>query len=92
MFQVREDLCLGCGLCAQHCPQRAIDTSRMQAQIDHNRCNSCGVCLKICPQAAIIEVIAVSSQVLIEEIHSLTQQADAILARINKLSSASPTN
>lgn len=88
MLQVRKDLCLGCGLCAQNCPQGAIYVMRGQAEIDIAKCNSCGLCLEICPQGAIGEKVVVSPEALMEEIHSLRLQTEAILLRINRLSSA----
>lgn len=92
MLQVRKDLCLGCGLCTQNCPQGAIYLFWGQAQIDQNKCNSCGLCLEICPQGAIIERIPISPKALIQEIQSMRKQTEAILARIDRLSSANSKN
>lgn len=46
--------CTGCGVCAQACPQRCVDTSQMPAVIDQGRCLRCGRCLPLCPQKAIV--------------------------------------
>ena len=92
MLKVRRELCLGCGLCVQNCPQGAIHLFWGQAQIDPNKCNSCGLCLQICPQGAIKEGIAISPQALRGEIQSMRKQTDDILARISRLSPTDPRN
>ncbi|MBL7209408.1 MAG: 4Fe-4S binding protein [Dehalococcoidia bacterium] len=92
MLQVRKDFCLGCGLCTQYCPQGAIYLFWGQAQIDQTRCNSCGLCLEICPQGAIIEKTAISPKALTKEIRGMRKQTEDILARIERLSSASRKN
>ncbi|HUV57049.1 MAG TPA: 4Fe-4S binding protein [Dehalococcoidales bacterium] len=40
MLQVRKDLCLGCGLCAQNCPQQAISLLWGQAEIEPEQMQS----------------------------------------------------
>jgi formate hydrogenlyase subunit 6/NADH:ubiquinone oxidoreductase subunit I len=85
MLQVRSDLCLGCGICAQSCPRSAILVLWGQAEIDQSRCNSCGLCLDLCPQGAIVEVVPVSREELKDTISSLKRQADDLLARIDRL-------
>lgn len=85
MFQVRRDLCLGCGLCADSCPQQAISLLSTQAKIDRNRCSECGICLNTCPQGAIVELTPVSKGELRATITGLRSKTDGIIARIDKL-------
>ena len=85
MLNVRKDLCLGCGLCAESCPRGAIYLFWGQAEIDHNRCNSCRLCREICPQDAIVEVIPVSKDELKAVVTSLNQKTDDLLVRIERL-------
>ena len=85
MLQVRKDLCLGCGLCANSCPQQAISLLSGQAEIDRNRCNECGICLNVCPQGAIVELAPVSKSELKATITGLRSKTDGIIARIDKL-------
>ena len=92
VLQIRKDLCLGCGLCAQNCPQGAIYLLNGQASIDHIRCTLCTLCQTICPQGAIIECATISSQNLSEEIQVMRKQVEAILARIEKIGSTSSIN
>ncbi len=49
---VDEDRCTGCGICAQSCPQSAIDVDK-RAVIDTERCTGCGECWVACPSDAI---------------------------------------
>lgn len=52
--EVDENLCVGCGTCAAHCPYDAIvmipggKTGRI-ADVDTERCIGCGVCQNVCP-------------------------------------------
>lgn len=85
MLQVRKDLCVGCGLCIENCPQQAISIGYGRAEINQRRCNQCHVCLKICPQGAIIEPAPVSQAELAITVGSLKQKADGLIELIEKL-------
>jgi len=88
ILQVRKDFCLGCGLCAESCPQQAISLPSGQAQIDQSRCNHCGICLDVCPQGAIIELTPVSMGELRATVTVLQDRLNDIINRIEKLRSS----
>lgn len=47
--------CIGCTLCAQHCPVKAIPQAPYQRhRIDDATCVRCGVCRDICPEKAVV--------------------------------------
>jgi heterodisulfide reductase subunit A-like polyferredoxin len=50
---VDEDLCAGCGTCADVCQFAAISVDDGFAAIDAAACMGCGVCVAHCPQEAI---------------------------------------
>ena len=53
-YSVTDD-CIGCTLCAQHCPADAIEMKPYEKhEIDINKCIRCGTCKSICPSDAII--------------------------------------
>jgi Fe-S-cluster-containing hydrogenase component 2 len=86
VLRVRKDVCLGCGLCEENCPQQAISLRWGQAQIDQKRCNRCGLCLDVCPQGAIVKSTPVSEAELATTVGSLRQRADDLVRRIERLS------
>ena len=48
------DDCIGCTLCAQHCPAEAIAmTPYQQHEINTDKCIRCGTCKEVCPVDAI---------------------------------------
>jgi len=51
---VKEDLCMGCGVCVDACPYEArlIDPRRKVAIIRPFLCDSCGSCVAVCPNDA----------------------------------------
>ncbi|MGB9598129.1 MAG: NADH-ubiquinone oxidoreductase-F iron-sulfur binding region domain-containing protein, partial [Candidatus Poribacteria bacterium] len=49
------DECIGCTLCAQHCPVNAIEMKPYKKhEIDDEKCTRCDTCKQICPEKAII--------------------------------------
>ncbi|HNZ09280.1 MAG TPA: DUF362 domain-containing protein [Bacillota bacterium] len=51
---VKQEACLGCGKCIQHCPALAISfTDEKKAYIDPSICIGCGDCLAMCPARTI---------------------------------------
>ena len=48
------DQCIGCTLCAQHCPVDAIPFTPYQRHwIDDNKCTRCDTCREVCPETAV---------------------------------------
>ncbi len=52
-YSVTDD-CIGCTLCAQHCPVDAIAMKPYEKhEIDTEKCTRCGTCKSVCPEDAI---------------------------------------
>ena len=52
-YSVTDD-CIGCTLCAQHCPADAIEMAPYEKhEIDSEKCIRCGTCKSICPSDAV---------------------------------------
>lgn len=53
VYSVTDD-CIGCTLCAQHCPVGAIEMKPYEKhEIDAEKCIRCGTCKNVCPADAI---------------------------------------
>ncbi len=53
-YRITDD-CIGCTLCAQHCPADAIPmTPYEKHSIDQEKCTRCDTCRQICPVKAVI--------------------------------------
>jgi NADH-quinone oxidoreductase subunit F len=53
-YRITDD-CIGCTLCAQHCPADAIPmTPYEKHSIDPEKCIRCDTCRRICPEKAVV--------------------------------------
>lgn len=50
---VDSDACIGCGRCAEECPEGAASLVEGKSVIDHDRCVGCGACAAVCESGAI---------------------------------------
>lgn len=53
IMMIKEELCIGCGLCAADCIREAIALNNGKAFLRPVECNSCGHCYAICPRDAV---------------------------------------
>ena len=54
MVKIDEGECIGCGICADNCAQKAITMDDV-AKVDNSLCVDCGACVESCPASAITE-------------------------------------
>jgi ferredoxin len=50
---IRTASCVGCGKCAESCPQHTIEIKNKKAAIDYSKCIRCYCCHEMCPFKAI---------------------------------------
>ena len=50
---VKEEDCVGCGVCVDKCPTGAICLVDEVARVDMSKCIRCGVCHEVCPEDAV---------------------------------------
>lgn len=48
-----EEKCVHCGLCVEHCPNRAMEFKEEKLSVFYHNCKFCQHCALICPQKAI---------------------------------------
>jgi heterodisulfide reductase subunit A-like polyferredoxin len=53
--QVNDELCIGCGLCAEKCQFDALELHDI-IHLESIRCVGCGVCVIACPEDALVLV------------------------------------
>ncbi|MEJ5186517.1 MAG: 4Fe-4S binding protein [Candidatus Geothermincolales bacterium] len=46
--RVEEEECIGCGVCEERCPVKAVELEGERAVVDPSRCIGCGVCTPTC--------------------------------------------
>jgi len=44
--------CIGCGICVNTCPEKALDKTEKGILINRSICNGCGLCTEECPTTA----------------------------------------
>ncbi len=41
--------CINCGVCVEHCPEKALSFEEGKVSFDASKCISCDTCIKVCP-------------------------------------------
>lgn len=55
--KIKEESCVACGKCIQHCSQKAIAYNKnKKAQIDYSKCIGCGQCVASCHYSAAVAI------------------------------------
>ncbi|MBN1526668.1 MAG: DUF362 domain-containing protein [Candidatus Omnitrophica bacterium] len=51
--EMREEYCIGCGMCVTHCPASCIKLVAKKARIQREKCIGCGECIVVCRTKAL---------------------------------------
>ena len=52
-LKVNPERCIGCGLCTEVCPHKAVFLRDSKAEVDREACRACGKCAKVCHTGAL---------------------------------------
>ena len=52
-YKIDKTKCIGCGKCAESCPQKIINIKNKKAHFPRKNCISCFCCQEMCPVKAI---------------------------------------
>ncbi len=50
---INQEMCIQCGICELHCPQKAIHRRRNRFAVEYRTCIRCFCCQEFCPRGAI---------------------------------------
>ena len=50
---IKQEDCIGCGICEKSCIVNAITIENKKAYINQDKCIKCGVCHSVCPRDAV---------------------------------------
>lgn len=50
---VDTDVCVGCGVCVEECPNEALEVSGEVVTVDEDACIECGICVDACPMGSL---------------------------------------
>ena len=56
MVSIDSEMCTGCGICIDTCPQHAISIKNNLVVVNREQCNQCSACAEACPVGAIREI------------------------------------
>lgn len=71
----KESLCTFCGICANNCPQDAIEVTPDSFKVDERSCWRCGRCVRVCPEGALTVPVSMENFQV-----SLAEAAKAVLS------------
>ena len=53
MIVIDKQLCNGCRMCIEACPEEALGLVQKKAVVNDGACAQCGTCIDVCPENAI---------------------------------------
>jgi YjjW family glycine radical enzyme activase len=62
------NFCTSCGICAEHCPGRALDFSDNTIRWNAGACTDCDTCLRVCPNGASPKTTIYTAEALLDAI------------------------
>ncbi len=92
--QIDKDKCVGCGRCAEACPQHALALADGKSNVDINKCIGCFECITVCPVKAISIDWATEMQPFVERMteyaYGVVKDREANIGYINFVLNVTP--